>query len=71
MSHPVEFRYGPAIAEQDGRNIFHALRNYLFGLSAHWYHDADGKLIITHTPLDTKEIPSGFFAQPDDLDPTR
>jgi hypothetical protein len=43
---------------------------YLFGLSSHWYHDADGKLIITHTPIEkhrigTKEIPSGFFSQPD------
>jgi hypothetical protein len=46
------------------------LSNYLYGLSSHWYHDADGKLIITHTPIEkhksgTKEIPSGFFAQPD------
>src|SRR5260370_38544040 len=46
------------------------LRNYLFGLSALWYHDASGKLIITHKPIDkhkagTKEIPSGFFAQAD------
>jgi hypothetical protein len=46
------------------------LSNYLFGLSGHWYHDADGKLITTFTRIDkhksgTKEIPSGFFAQPD------
>jgi hypothetical protein len=46
------------------------LSSYLFGLSSHWYHNADGKLITTHTPIDkhksgTKEIPSGFFAQPD------
>jgi hypothetical protein len=45
------------------------LSNYLFGLSSHSYHDADGKLITTHTLIDkhksgTKEIPSGFFAQP-------
>ncbi len=45
------------------------LTNYLFGLASHWYHDADGRLIITHAPIDkhksgTKEIPSGFFAQP-------
>jgi hypothetical protein len=46
------------------------LSRYLFGLSSHWYHDVDGKLIITHMPIDkhrvgTKEIPSGFFSQPD------
>jgi len=45
------------------------LSNYLFGLSSHSYHNADGKLIVTHTPIDkhksgAKEIPSGFFAQP-------
>jgi hypothetical protein len=47
-----------------------SLSNYLFGLSSYSYHDADGKLITTYTPIDkhksgSKEIPSGFFAQPD------
>jgi hypothetical protein len=42
----------------------------LFALASHWHCDADGKLIATHTRINehksgTKEIPSGFFAQPD------
>ncbi len=45
------------------------LSNYLYGLSSHWHHDAEGQLIITQSPIDThefglKKIPSGFFAQP-------
>ena len=44
------------------------LARYLFGLDHHWYHDRNGKLIITLHPIDThklgaKEIPSGFFNQ--------
>jgi hypothetical protein len=46
-----------------------SLESYLYGLSHHWYHDATGKLIISGEPIDyhrigAKEIPSGFFAQP-------
>lgn len=45
------------------------LARYLFGLGHHWYHDSNGKLIITLHPIDAhklgaKEIPSGFFNQP-------
>jgi len=46
-----------------------SLSQYLFGSSQHWYHDAEGKLIISEQPIEAhrlgaKEIPSGFFAQP-------
>lgn len=46
-----------------------SLAEYLYGLSHLWYHDHEGKLIISAKPLKThrhrmKEIPSGFFAQP-------
>lgn len=45
------------------------LSHYLFGSSQCWYHDSNGKLIITEEPIDihrvgAKVIPSGFFAQP-------
>jgi hypothetical protein len=45
------------------------LTKYLFGLASYWYHDPEGKLITTHAPIDkhrsgVKEIPSGFFSQP-------
>lgn len=45
------------------------LAEYLFGLGHRWYHNSDGKLIITADAIDAhkvgaKEIPSGFFAQP-------
>jgi hypothetical protein len=45
------------------------LTEYLFGLRSCWYHDEGGKLIISQRPIDkhklnAKEIPSGFFAQP-------
>src|SRR5205807_1628697 len=32
------------------------LSNYLYGLSSHWYHDAEGQLVITHNPIDTHEF---------------
>ena len=43
-----------------------ALTRYLFGLEQQWYHDADGKLVITEKQLDfhknnVKQISSGFF----------
>jgi hypothetical protein len=46
------------------------LSRYLFGLASHSHYDADGKLIGTHARIDkhtsgAKEIPSGFFTQPD------
>lgn len=46
-----------------------ALTSYLFGQGQEWYHDADGKLVITEVPLDyhqngVKRIPSGFFNLP-------
>ena len=46
------------------------LTEYLYGRRSHWYHDDSGKLIISERPIDkhklnAKEIPSGFFAQPD------
>lgn len=45
------------------------LARYLFGQEQRWYHDADGKLIITEHCLDVhenevKQIPSGFFNLP-------
>lgn len=45
------------------------LTRYLFGQEQQWYHDADGKLVITEHKLDVhknevKEIPSGFFNLP-------
>jgi hypothetical protein len=45
------------------------LAQYLYGLAHHWYHDNDGRLIISQNPIDAhrigaKEIPSGFFNQP-------
>jgi len=46
-----------------------ALTHLLFGYRQSWYHDGDGNLIISETPIDEhrsgiKSIPSGFFAQP-------
>jgi hypothetical protein len=46
------------------------LASYLYGLQQHWYHDEGGNLIISATPIAShrhgaKEIPSGFFMQPD------
>ncbi len=45
------------------------LGHYLFGSRQKWYHDEEGRLIISEEPIDvhrgTKEIPSGFFAQPE------
>jgi hypothetical protein len=46
------------------------LAEYLYGLNHHWYHNNSGELIITTSPSDAhrlgaKEIPSGFFKQPD------
>ena len=46
------------------------LAEYLYGLNHHWYHDSAGELIITTSQNDAhrlgaKEIPSGFFKQPD------
>lgn len=44
------------------------LANYLFGSETKWYRDEDGHLVISQSELDThrahKEIPSGFFRQP-------
>jgi hypothetical protein len=47
-----------------------ALGSYLFGLRQKWFHDENGKLVITPAAIAThrsgaKEIPSGFFNQPD------
>ncbi|MBF3882662.1 glycosaminoglycan attachment protein [Burkholderia pseudomallei] len=47
-----------------------ALSRYLFGFEQDWYHDQDGKLIITEKKIDhhevgIKKIPSGFFKQPE------
>jgi hypothetical protein len=46
------------------------LASYLFGLRQRWYHDDDGNLIIEPDQIAVhripgKEIPSGFFFQPD------
>lgn len=46
------------------------LARYLFGQEQQWYHDADGKLVITEHPLtvhknEVKQIPSGYFNLPD------
>lgn len=46
------------------------LSRYLNGFEQRWYHDEDGKLIITEEEVDShvagsKRIPSGFFQQPD------
>ena len=47
-----------------------ALINYLYGVTHDFHHDAEGQLVITpHTipghKVGNKEIPSGFFFQPD------
>lgn len=47
-----------------------ALSRYLFGSEQHWYHDEEGKLVISEHAVQThqagaKRIPSGFFNQPD------
>jgi hypothetical protein len=46
-----------------------SLAQYLFGVRQFWYHDKDGNLIISEKPIEihrgTKEIPSGFFTQPE------
>lgn len=47
-----------------------SLGRYLFGQEQRWYHDADGKLVISEHAVachraGVKEIPSGFFNQPD------
>jgi hypothetical protein len=46
------------------------LTQYLFGLGYHWYHNDKGELIISTSLIDVhrlgaKEIPSGFFNQPE------
>lgn len=46
------------------------LSRYLNGFEQRWYHDTDGKLIITEENVENhvagaKQIPSGFFHQPD------
>ncbi|GAB3097173.1 hypothetical protein [Lysobacter terrae] len=46
------------------------LSRYLFGFDQDWYHDAEGKLIITeravaHHEVGPKKISSGFFFQPE------
>jgi len=46
------------------------LSRYLNGFEQRWYHDEDGKLIITEEGVEShvvgaKRIPSGFFQQPD------
>ena len=45
------------------------LTRYLFGQEQQWYHDVDGRLIITEHQLrvhknEAKQIPSGFFNLP-------
>ncbi|GMV32002.1 MAG: hypothetical protein AMXMBFR59_41270 [Rhodanobacteraceae bacterium] len=45
------------------------LMRYLYGSEQHWYHDGDGRLLISEEPIDehrfgAKRIPSGFFQQP-------
>lgn len=42
----------------------------MYGFEQNWYHDAEGKLIISehqveHHEVGTKKIPSGFFNQPE------
>lgn len=51
-------------------NSSSTLASYLFGLRQRWYHDHDGNLIIEPDRIAMhripgKEIPSGFFFQPD------
>lgn len=45
------------------------LGHYLFGYRQRWFHDEKAQLIISEEPIDvhrgTKEIPSGFFSQPE------
>lgn len=46
-----------------------ALHNYLYGVRHNFYHDSNGQLIISPLKIEThkvgdKEIPSGFFFQP-------
>lgn len=46
------------------------LSNYLFGFRQNWYHDAEGKLVVTGEATEfhqqgSKRIPSGFFNQPE------
>jgi hypothetical protein len=47
-----------------------ALPNYLYGVRFEWHHDEKGKLVISSQKVDvhqlgSKQIPSGFFFQPD------
>ena len=47
-----------------------SLASYLFGIKQRWYHDDSGNLIVTPDQIAShriprKEIPSGFFFQPD------
>lgn len=47
-----------------------ALPTYLYGVQHHWHYDDSGNLIITPEYVEkheygTKQIPSGFFFQPD------
>lgn len=48
-----------------------AINDYLYGLRASWFKDADGKLHITDSPIrehrwgNKNPLPSGFFNQPD------
>jgi len=46
------------------------LARYLFGQEQQWYHDAEGKLVISEHAVEShtngeKQIPSGFFNLPD------
>ncbi len=68
--HPLVFAiesfHGPGSLSHSSSS----LASYLFGLAQRWYHDNDGRLIITPEQIDGhripgKEIPSGFFFQPD------
>ena len=52
------------------RDTSSVLSTYLYGHDAKWYHDASGNLILSYVKIDEhkwqdKEIPSGFFYQPE------
>lgn len=47
-----------------------ALELYLYGQDYGWYHDVNGELVVVPETIDkhrhgAKQVPSGFFAQPD------
>jgi len=69
-SHPLIFAIENFHGDGSLSHTSSTLAYYLYGIKQRWYHDDDGNLIITPEQVAShsipgKEIPSGFFFQPD------